>query len=93
MKLLIASLAFTLAAVPAHAICIGSDTLQSCTDTSGNSYTINRMGNTTFMNGSNAETGSQWNQTSTTIGNSTFHNGMDKDGNSWSTTCINGICN
>ncbi|MNF01934.1 hypothetical protein [Ensifer canadensis] len=93
MKTLIAALALSLIAAPAFALCIGSDTLQSCTDTSGNSYTINRMGNTTFMNGSNAETGSQWNQTSTTVGNSTFHNGTDKDGNSWSTSCINGICN
>ncbi|RDL50151.1 hypothetical protein BLJAPNOD_01269 [Ensifer sp. M14] len=60
MKTLIAALTLSLIAAPAFALCMGSDTLQSCTDTSGNSYTTTRMGNTTFMQGSNAETGSTW---------------------------------
>ncbi|WEX76654.1 hypothetical protein PYH37_004974 [Sinorhizobium numidicum] len=93
MRILIASLAFSLISAPAFALCVGTETLSSCTDASGNSYTVTRMGNTTFMDGTNARTGSDWSQTSTTIGNSTFHNGIDKDGNSWNSACINGICN
>lgn len=93
MKLLIASLAFTLTAAPAFAMCVGSGNFQSCTDNSGNSYSVTRMGNITTMQGHNSETGSNWDQTSTTFGNTTFHNGTDKNGDSWSSTCINGICN
>ncbi len=93
MKTLIASLAFSLISAPAFAMCVGTGNLSSCTDESGNSYTVQRMGNTTFMNGTNSSTGSNWSQQSTTVGNSTFHNGIDKDGDSWTSTCINGICN
>lgn len=93
MKTLIASLALSLIAAPAFALCVGSDTLQSCTDSSGNNYTVTRMGNTTMMEGSNARTGSRWSQDSYSMGNSVLHQGRDSNGNSWSTTCINGICN
>jgi len=67
---------------PVKAQCIGSGSFQTCTDTSGNSYTINRMGNSTFMNGYNSRTGSTWSQDSTTIGGTTFHNGQT-NGRSW----------
>jgi hypothetical protein len=42
----------------ASAGCIGSGSFQTCNDNSGNSYTINRFGNSTTMNGYNAQTGS-----------------------------------
>ncbi|WP_157784533.1 hypothetical protein [Sinorhizobium fredii] len=93
MKLVIASLALSLIAAPAYAACVGSGNFQSCFDNSGNSYSVTRMGNHTMMQGHNSETGSNWSQNSTTVGNTTFHNGIDKDGDSWSSTCINGICN
>ncbi|MDX0999923.1 hypothetical protein CN233_14755 [Sinorhizobium meliloti] len=93
MKIVIASLAFSLISAPVFAMCVGTDTFSSCSDASGNNYSVTRTGNTTFMNGTNTHTGSNWSQTSTTIGNSTFHNGIDKDGEGWSSTCINGFCN
>lgn len=70
-------------ATSAEATCIGSGNFQSCTDTSGNNYTVNRLGNTTIMNGSNAYTGSTWSQNSMTTGNSTYTTGTDSDGNGW----------
>ncbi|WP_457578810.1 hypothetical protein [Ensifer adhaerens] len=93
MKIAVVTLTLSLITAPAYAMCVGTNTFQSCTDNSGNNYTINRMGNTTMMQGNNYRTGSNWNQTSTTFGNTTFHNGVDKDGDSWSSTCVNGFCN
>src|SRR3712207_6294730 len=69
----------------ANATCFGSGSLQTCSDSSGNSYTVQRFGNQTFMNGSNGQTGSTWSQQSTTLGNTTFHNGQT-NGNSWNMT-------
>ena len=82
-----------LAASAANAGCIGGSSFQTCSDSSGNNYTVSRFGNTTIMNGSNYQTGSTWSQQSTTFGRTTIHNGIDKDGDSWSTSCFNGICN
>jgi hypothetical protein len=70
----------------ANAGCIGSGSFQTCNDASGNSYTVNRFGNTTTMNGYNSQTGSTWSQNSNTVGNTTFHNGTSSDGNSWNLT-------
>ncbi len=86
MKKTILALTLSLVAGVASAGCVGSGSLQTCTDNSGNSYTVNRIGNTTFTNGYNSNTGSTWDQTSTTIGNTTFHNGRAADGDSWSGT-------
>ncbi len=93
MKIAVATLALSLITAPAYAMCVGTSTFQSCSDDSGNNYSVTRMGNTTMMQGNNYRTGSNWNQTSTTMGRTTFHNGTDSNGDSWSTTCINGICN
>lgn len=77
----------------AAAACYGTKVYQNCYDSqSGNSYSIQRYGNTTTMNGYNSNTGSTWNQNSYTYGNSTSHYGTDSDGNNWSTHCTNGIC-
>lgn len=86
-------LACTLFASTAGAACFGSSNFQTCNDSSGNSYTVNRMGNTTMMQGHNSRTGSSWSQNSNTFGDTTFHNGQDSRGNSWNTTCTNGYCN
>jgi hypothetical protein len=83
MKKTLLALTLSLAAGSAAAGCIGSGSFQTCTDSSGNSYSVNRIGNTTFTNGYNSDTGSTWNQTSTTIGNTTFHNGTAADGGTW----------
>lgn len=68
----------------ARAACIGSDTLATCTDDSGNTYTVNRMGDTTMVNGSNPD-GSTWSQTSQTMGNMTVTNG-ETNGQPWNMT-------
>lgn len=65
--------------------CFGSDNFYTCNDASGNSYTVNKFGNTTMMNGYNANTGSAWNQNSNTLGNTTYING-NTNGRSWSET-------
>ena len=86
MKRLLVALALCAASVAATATCMGSDSFQTCTDSSGNSYTVNRMGDMTIMNGYNSQTGTSWNQTSTTMGDMTIHNGTAGNGNSWSGT-------
>ena len=53
---------------------------------SGNSYNVNKIGNSTYVQGNNLGTGSSWSQTSTKVGNSTITHGVDKDGNSWNST-------
>lgn len=71
------------------AACFGSDAFQSCTDNNGNSYSVSRFGNTTTVNGYNASTGSNWNETAQTYGNATYINGNSADGNSWNETINN----
>lgn len=83
--LLIICVALTIAG-NAKAGCMGSDSLQTCTDDSGNMYTVSRLGNQTIVQGNNAQTGNSWSQTSTHMGNTTYTNGSDADGNSWSST-------
>lgn len=69
-----------------NAACYGSGSYQDCYDDNGNSYTVNRYGNSTELNGYNAQTGSTWNQHSETIGNTTYHTGTASNGNSWNMT-------
>ncbi len=80
---------FALAASSAWASCVGTDAFRTCYDNSGNSYQVNRMGNTTMMQGYNAQTGSNWSQTSQQVGNSTFTNGTAANGQSWNSTTMN----
>lgn len=70
----------------AYAQCIGSGNFKNCYDNSGNTYTVQQLGDSTYVNGHNAQTGSSWNQQSQRIGNSTYTNGRDADGNSWNST-------
>lgn len=49
-------------------------------------YSVQRYGNTTYMSGFNAGTGSTWSQTSSTFGNTTFHSGTAANGRAWSGT-------
>ena len=79
-----AALAFS---ASASAACYGTGSFQNCYDSNtGNSYNVQRFGNTTRMNGYNAGTGSTWNQTSQTFGNTTYHRGTAANGNSWNST-------
>lgn len=69
-----------------NAACVGTETSQTCTDDSGNMYTVSRLGNQTIVQGSNAQTGNTWSQTSTHLGNSTYTSGFNADGDSWNST-------
>lgn len=70
----------------ANADCIGSGNFKTCYDDSGNTYTVQKFGNSTYVNGHNPSTGSSWNQQSQRLGNSTYTTGQDADGNSWDST-------
>src|SRR5690606_40219596 len=59
-------LAFGLSAT-AQAACVGSPGFQTCTDNSGNSYSVQRFGGSTYMQGRNSATGSNWSQQSHTV--------------------------
>ena len=70
----------------AQAQCVGYGAYRTCSDSSGNNYSIQKFGNTTMMNGNNYQTGSTWNQTSQRIGNTTITNGRAANGNTWNST-------
>lgn len=82
-SLLTAAFIVLTSATVAPAACFGSGAFRNCTDNQGNSYSVQRYGNTTIMNGSNARTGARWNQQSQTYGNNTYTTGRAADGNSW----------
>lgn len=86
MKKLLILLAMAGASTLASANCIGSPNMQTCVDSSGNSYNVQRYGNTTTVQGTNPGTGNNWSQTSNRVGNTTFHNGTAANGQSWSGT-------
>lgn len=85
MRTFLITSALALACGAASAQCIGSGSLYTCSDSSGNSYTVNRLGSMTMMSGSNAATGSQWSQTSSQLGNTTYINGQT-NGRAWNNT-------
>ena len=70
----------------ASAACYRTATLQNCDDSSANSYTTYRFGDTTIMTEGNARTGSSWSRNSITLGDTTFHNDRASSGNSWNAT-------
>lgn len=70
----------------AAAECFGSGNLKTCIDSNNNTYQIQKFGNTTIVNGYNANTGSTWSQSSSKFGNSTYTNGTAANGNSWNST-------
>lgn len=78
-------LAFGLSSA-AQAACFGTPGFQTCTDDSGNSYTVQRFGGSTYMEGRNSTTGSSWSQESHTFGNTTNVYGRDSSGRSWDNT-------
>lgn len=86
---MMAALVVSVTAGITNAACYGSGAYQTCNDNAGNSYNVQRFGNTTQVQGTNAQTGSNWNQTTQTIGNTTFHNGTAADGSSWNGTSQN----
>jgi hypothetical protein len=73
---------FAITTSSAFAACVGTGTFSTCTDDSGNSYSVQRFGNMTNVQGMGAN-GQTWNQSSQTVGNQTFTNGTAANGNSW----------
>lgn len=88
-KILIALFMVSMATNIASAACWGSESFQNCSDSYGNSYNVTRTGNSTYVSGYNANTGSSWSSNSMTVGNSTYQSGYDSDGNSWNQTINN----
>ena len=86
MKKTLAVLALIALSTPASAGCFGSGTLYTCSDDYGNNYTINKLGNSTYMNGYNFKTGNSWSQNSQRFGNTTITNGFDSQGRMWNQT-------
>ena len=68
-----------------QAACYGTANNYNCTDAGGNSYNVQKYGNTTNMQGYNASTGSNWSQNSQTYGNTTQIQG-NTNGNPWNQT-------
>lgn len=92
-KFLISFCALLVSATIAHASCVGTKTFSTCYDAdTGNSYSIQRYGGSTHMNGTNSRTGSNWSQDTHTYGGTSFQTGRDSRGNSWQNTCVNGQC-
>ncbi|MBM3938950.1 MAG: hypothetical protein FJ333_09930 [Sphingomonadales bacterium] len=85
MKKIIVLAAFLVAVGVAQASCFGTGAYRTCNDAAGNSYSVQRFGNSTYMQGSNPYTGSTWNQSSQTFGNTTYIQG-NTNGNSWNQT-------
>jgi hypothetical protein len=85
MKRILAIVAFSLAAQSAIAGCFGTGSFKSCMDDSGNTYNVQRFGNSTHVDGYSSN-GSNWSQDSNTIGNTTYHNGYSVDGDNWNGT-------
>ncbi len=89
IPLLATAFALALSAPAAFAGCFGTGAYQTCTDNSGNTYNVQRFGNSANVQGFNPNTGSSWSQNSNTIGNTTYHNGYSADGESWNGTSTN----
>ena len=82
---LLGLLALVLTSSLSQAACYGSGSTYTCTDTSGNNYNVQKYGNTTQIQGSNAATGSTWSQSSQTFGNTTQIQG-NSNGRAWNET-------
>lgn len=86
MKRIITAAVLTLTAVTSNAACYGGANVYSCSDLSGNTYNVQRYGNTTSVQGYNSNTGNSWSQQSYQYGNQTHTYGNASNGNSWSRT-------
>ena len=73
-------------ASPTFAQCYGGGSIYSCDDDYGNSYDVQKIGNSTYMDGYNSRTGNRWSQESHTYGSITETTGRAANGNSWNMT-------
>lgn len=84
-KLMLAAL-FLVVSTSAYSACSQSGVFTTCWDDNGNTYDVQRYGNTTYVDGHNYNTGSSWSSTYQTYGNTTYVDGTSADGNSWNET-------
>ena len=85
MRRMFTTIALALAAPAAFAGCFGTGSFKTCMDDRGNTYNVQRYGNTTHLDGYNSN-GSHWSQDSNTIGDTTYHNGYSAEGQNWNGT-------
>lgn len=83
MRCLLALVAFI--SFGSYAKCIGTETHQTCSDGHGNSYTVRRIGNDTYITGQTSN-GDTWSQQSSRSNNTVITTGHNKNGESWSST-------
>lgn len=84
MKKLLITTALIIASSVAQANCVGTEAFKTCNDNSGNSYSVSKFGNTTNVQGYNANTGSSWSQQTYKQGNGYANTyGSDSKGNTW----------
>lgn len=80
--------ALTLGPGTASAQCVGTDSFYTCSDSSGNTYSVSKYGDTTSVTGSNPN-GSSWSQNTQSFGGSSYTNGTAADGSAWSSNTTN----
>lgn len=87
MKKTIAFTIALLATSQSYAQCIGSGEFQTCIDVfAGTRTEIQRIGSTSFIEGSNPSTGETWSGTEQDLGNIQLRSGRTGDGRAYNST-------
>ena len=64
--------------------CFGTSASYTCRDNStGNTYNVNKFGNTTQVQANNYQTGSSWSQSTQNYGDQSNTTGRNKNGSTW----------
>lgn len=66
-----------LSAFGSHAMCCETGSLRTCADDNGSTYTVNQLGSSDFIQGSNSQAGNSWNANTYRSGSSTNTYGAD----------------
>ncbi|EGR4069222.1 hypothetical protein DDN14_07945 [Vibrio cholerae] len=69
----------------AFAECFGTDTFQTCYDNNGNTYSVQNIGNSTFVQGTNLQ-GDSWTQDTYRTGTTSQTYGVDSNGDTWNSS-------
>ena len=88
-NIVIATISVVLVTVAGQAFsqCYGSSSIYTCNDRqSGNSYNVQRYGNSTYMQGRNPRNGTTWNQQTNRWGNTSQTTGRASNGQYWNST-------
>lgn len=85
MRTFLAATLLLSASTISNAACYGTANNYTCNDPSGNTYSVQKYGGMTNMQGYNASTGSNWSQNSQTYGGTTQIQGQS-NGRPWNET-------